>query len=70
MTRPSLSRRAERREPLPLRRVFAVPLAIALLTLAGLVTALTGEGWRDLLSWLALAAPVAALIWAARTRRS
>jgi hypothetical protein len=70
MTRPSLSRTTERRDPLPLRRIFAVPLAIALLTLVGLVTALTGEGWRDLLSWLALASPVAALLWAARTRRS
>jgi cyanate permease len=40
-----------------------------MLGIAGLVSALTGDGWRDALSWLALAAPVAALIWAMRTRR-
>lgn len=54
---------------LPLRTVFAWPLAIFLLGLVGLVSALTGDGWRDALSWLALAAPVAALAWAMRARR-
>lgn len=53
----------------PLRAIFAWPLAIFLLGIVGLVSALTGDGWRDGLSWLALAAPVAALTWAMRTRR-
>lgn len=55
---------------LPLRTIFAWPLAIFLLGLIGLVSALTGDGWRDALSWLALAAPVAAVVWAVSTRRS
>ena len=54
---------------LPLRAIFAWPAAIFLLGIIGLVSALTGDGWRDGLSWLALAAPVAALVWAARARR-
>jgi hypothetical protein len=53
-----------------LRRIFAVPLAIALLSLLGLISALTGDGWRDVLSWLGLAAPVLAVCWAAWMRRS
>jgi hypothetical protein len=59
--------RAARR--LPLRAIFALPLAIALLGILGLVSALTGDGWRDALSWFSLAAPVASLAWAMRTRR-
>lgn len=54
----------------PLRIIFAVPAALALLSIVGLVAALTGDGWRDALSWIALAAPVAAVIWAIKTRRS
>jgi hypothetical protein len=54
---------------LPLRAIFAWPLAIFLLGLAGLVIALTGDGWRDAASWVALAAPVVAVAWAMRTRR-
>lgn len=65
MSRPRLSR-----APLPLRRIFAVPLLVGLLTFLGLVTALTGDGVRDLLSWVALGFPVAAVLWALRTRRS
>ena len=53
-----------------LRVIFAWPLAIFLLGIVGLVSALTGDGWRDGLSWLALAAPVAALVWAMRARQS
>ena len=55
---------------LPLRAIFAWPLALLVLGLVGLVSALTGDGWRDGLSWLALAAPLAAVLWAMRTRRS
>lgn len=54
----------------PLRKIFAAPLVIALLSLAGLVSALTGDGLRDLLSWLCLALPVAAVAWAMRARRT
>ncbi|MHB9878079.1 hypothetical protein ACSMXM_00235 [Pacificimonas sp. ICDLI1SI03] len=55
---------------LPLRKVFAWPLAIGVLGIVGLVSALTGDGGRDALSWLSLAAPVAAVAWAMRSRRS
>ena len=55
---------------LSLRAIFAWPTAIFLMGLVGLVSALTGDGWRDGLSWVALAAPVAALAWAMRVRRS
>lgn len=58
-----------RKQKLPLAAIFAWPLAIFLLGLVGLVSALTGDGWRDGLSWLALGAPVAALVWAMRSRR-
>jgi hypothetical protein len=51
-----------------LSRIFAVPLALALLSLVGLVAALTGDGWRDALSWAALGAPVLAVLWAMRRR--
>lgn len=51
------------------RRIFALPLLIAVLGLVGLVSALTGDGWRDWLSWAALALPVAVVIWAIRIKR-
>lgn len=47
-----------------IRSTFALPLGLALLSSAGLVLALTGEGWRDLVSWLTLSAPILAVIWA------
>lgn len=62
-------RRKSRSRILPLRTIFAWPAAIFLLGMIGLVSALTGDGWRDSLSWLALAAPLAALGWAMSTRR-
>jgi hypothetical protein len=46
-----------------LARVLGLPFALAALSAAGLVSALLGEGVWDLLSWLALALPVAAAIW-------
>lgn len=49
--------------------IFAWPLAILVLGLAGLVTALTGDGWRDAAAWAALLAPVCAVIWAMLARR-
>jgi hypothetical protein len=50
------------------RSTFAVPLLLALLSLGGLVLALTGDGWRDQLSWALLAAPVIAVAWSAARR--
>lgn len=58
------------REARSLRSIFAWPLAIFVIGLAGLVIALTGDGWRDAASWAALSAPVAATAWAMRARRT
>ena len=52
------------------RTVFAVPLAIAAVSAVGLLSALTGDGWRDVVSWVGLASPVLAVIWAMRARRT
>lgn len=51
-------------------RTFAIPVVLGLLSLAGLVVALTGDGWRDILSWAALSAPLLAVLWAASRRSS
>lgn len=53
-----------------LRAIFAVPLAIAVLSCVALIAALTGDGWRDALSWAGLAVPVATVAWAMKARRS
>ena len=37
--------------------IFALPLAVALISLVGLLAALIGDGWWDGLSWVALAVP-------------
>jgi len=62
--------RVPAKRPLPLRTIFAWPLAICLLGVIGLVSALTGDGWRDAMSWLSLAVPVAAVAWAMKARRT
>lgn len=52
-----------------LTAIFAWPLALFVLGLAGLVIALTGDGWRDAAAWAALAAPLVAVSAAMRLRR-
>lgn len=51
-----------------IRATWPIPVALGVLSLIGLVAALTGDGWRDALSWVALAAPLAATGWALRRR--
>jgi len=53
-----------------MRATFAIPALLAVLSLVGLVSALTGDGWRDAVSWVALGIPVVTVIWAGRARRS
>lgn len=53
-----------------LRAIFAIPLLLALASIAGLVIALTGDGLRDAASWAALAIPVLAVGWAMGSRRT
>lgn len=50
--------------------IFAIPFLIALFSGIGLVSAMTGDGWRDALSWAGLMVPVVAVGWAVRARRS
>lgn len=57
-----------------IRSTFMLPAGIAAASVLGLVIALTGDGWRDAVSWISLALPIAAVCWAlrrsARARRS
>ncbi|WP_165825237.1 hypothetical protein [Rhodopseudomonas palustris] len=41
-----------------LRQIFAVPAIIGVLSGIGLVSALVGDGWWDIASWLMLMLPV------------
>ena len=50
-------------------RIFAAPALIAAASLAGLVVALTGDGWRDAMAWAGLGLAVLATAWALKTRR-
>lgn len=50
-------------------RTFAAPLVIALASAIGLVAALVGDGFADLLSWIGLGVPVLAVVWAMLRRR-
>ncbi|CAO3430453.1 hypothetical protein [Azospirillum endophyticum] len=58
------------RAPLPLSAIFGIPAGIALVTAAGLVTALLDDGLVDAVSWVALSVPVlvAARSWWRRQR--
>ena len=54
-----------------LLKVWAWPVALALLSASGLVGALVSDGWGDAWSWFALGLPVAVAAWfGLRTRPS
>lgn len=53
-----------------IRSTFAIPAAIAAATLAGLIVALTGDGWADTIAAAVLAIPLLATLWAVTARRS
>lgn len=54
--------------------ILAIPLALALVTFAGLVAGLTGSGWRDVLCAAALVLPLLVFLFhllrQGRTRRA
>lgn len=52
-----------------LRAIYGLPVLIGLLTIGGLFVALTGDGWRDALSWVALGVPIAAVAVAIIARK-
>ena len=43
--------------------VFRIPLMLAAVTVVGLVAALLGDDWLDVLSWVGLGIPVLACLW-------
>ncbi|KQM67832.1 hypothetical protein ASE75_02795 [Sphingomonas sp. Leaf17] len=59
-----------RRSRQSLGAIFAAPLVIAVASAVALVAALTGDGWRDILSWVGLAVPILAVPWAMLARRT
>lgn len=44
-------------------KVWRAPIAVALLSLVGLLSALFADGVGDVISWGALAVPVALCLW-------
>lgn len=53
----------------PFLRLWGIPLFLAVLTLFGLLSALLGSGSWQVLSWIALSAPLAILTWCSLVRR-
>jgi predicted permease len=51
-------------------RIFGIPAALAVISLAGLVAALVWDGPREQVAVLAAAMPVAAFAWALGRRQS
>jgi hypothetical protein len=47
----------------PFLRLWGGPIAFAVLTCIGLVAALLGDGWWDMVSAVALGVPVLACAW-------
>lgn len=45
------------------RKMWQAPTLIGLVTLVGLIAALVGDGWHDVLSWTALTIPVTVMAW-------
>lgn len=50
--------------------IFLAPAVLALVSLAGLVSALVGDELWDIASWLALAVPIAVAGWYVLRRRA
>lgn len=53
----------------PTNKTLRVPAMLAALTIAGLIFGLVGDGFYDVLSWLALTIPVAIVAWAWSPKR-
>ena len=41
-----------------LGQIFAAPIVVGVLSIVGLLAALIGDGWWDVVSWLALTLPI------------
>lgn len=44
-------------------RVWTIPLLMFFVGIGGLLSALLGDGWWDVASWVAMAAPLALIIY-------
>ena len=51
-------------------RTYLVPTLLTIASLAGLVSALIGDGVFNLISWLILGGLLAVIVWALATRRA
>lgn len=51
-------------------RLWGWPIALGLLSLAGLIGGLVADGWGDATSWIGLGVPVLVIAWHARNRPS
>ena len=60
---------APRRPALSLGKIFAAPIALAVVSAAGLTAALVGDGAWNTVSWLFLGLPVAVSCWYGALRR-
>jgi hypothetical protein len=49
--------------PLSKSQIWRLPLALGFVSAVGLVAALLADGIGDVVSWMALAAPVAVAVW-------
>lgn len=47
----------------PLSRIFAIPLALGLVSAVGLIAALVGDDIWDMIGWLGLGIPLAVTVW-------
>lgn len=53
----------KRTERKTLWQIFRAPTWLGVLSLVGLIAALIGDGWHDVLSWLGLGIPVVLTLW-------
>ncbi|ATQ43923.1 hypothetical protein [Caulobacter mirabilis] len=52
------------------REVYRQPTVLGIIGLAGLICALVGDGWWDVLSWALLGYTCAVIVWALAVKRS
>lgn len=43
-------------------RIFAIPAVLGVLTAAGLISALLGDGVFDVIAWVCVGAPIATIV--------
>lgn len=58
------------RRQLSRRQIFGIPLAVTIITLIGLLSALIGDGWWDAVSWATLGLPVLLYVFFIGRRQS